>query len=103
MGYARGSSDAEHGLRFYDPQTLKRVSYSEPDNLWGSHPQYCDHPRLCRHGVHRVGASISPNGIRLLTLEVQIPRSQHASAGYLIPSADGSLVLTSSGVYSRSW
>ena len=69
----RGSSDAEHpkGARFYDPQTLKRVSYSEPDNLWGSHPQY---PAIIRASADGMAFTawvprISPNGIRLLTLE----------------------------------
>ena len=33
--------------------------------------------------------------------KAHVGRSQHQSAGYLIPSPDGSLVLTSSGVYSQ--
>ena len=108
MGYASAGPamlNTRKGLRFYDPQTLKRVSYSEPDNLWGSHPQY---PAIIRASADGMAFTawvprISPNGIRLLTLEGNkySMRSQHASAGYLIPSADGSLVLTSSGVYSQ--
>ena len=108
MGYASAGPvmlNTRKGLRFYDPQTLKRVSYSEPDNLWGSHPQY---PAIIRASADGMAFTawvprISPNGIRLLTLEGNkySMRSQHASAGYLIPSSDGSLVLTSSGVYSQ--
>ena len=108
MGYASAGPvmlNTRTGLRFYDPQTLKRVSYSEPDNLWGSHPQY---PAIIRASADGMAFTawvprISPNGIRLLTLEGNkySLRSQHTSAGYLVPNADGSLVLTSSGVYSQ--
>lgn len=108
MGYASAGPmmlNTRNGLRFYDPQTLKRVSYSEPNNIWGSHPQYPAIIRASADGMTFTAwvPRISPNGIRLLTLEGNkySMRSQHASAGYLIPNADGTLVLTSSGVYSQ--
>lgn len=93
------------GTRFYDPRTLKRIHYGEPNNLWASHPQYPVQVRASADGQAFTAwvPNISPNGIRLLSLqgESYTTRSQHASAGYLLPSADGTLVLTSSGVYSQ--
>lgn len=93
------------GVRFYDPRTLKRVSYGEEHNLWASHPQYPVQVRASADGQSFTAwvPRISPNGIRLLSLQGKrfTMRSQHTSAGYLVPSADGTLVLTSSGVYSQ--
>ncbi|MBL67227.1 MAG: hypothetical protein CMO74_02060 [Verrucomicrobiales bacterium] len=94
-----------NGARFYNPQTLKRESYGQRDNFWASHPQYPMQVRASMDGTAFTGWTprISPNGIRLLTLtgKTHNLRSQHSSAGYLIPSPDGTMVLTSSGVYSQ--
>ena len=93
------------GARFYDPLTLKQVSFGQKDTFWMAHPS---HPLRIRASLDGTSFTawapgISPSGIRLLTLigKSHHVRSQHSSAGYLIPSPDGSLVLTSGGVYSQ--
>ncbi len=93
------------GARFYDPLTLKKVSFGQPDNFWKAHPSSPLRIRASLDGTSFTAwaPGSSPSGIRLLTLmgKTHVVRSQHQSAGYLIPSPDGSLVLTSSGVYSQ--
>lgn len=93
------------GARFYNPDTLKQVSYGQPDNFWMAHPSHPLHIRASLDGASFTAwaPGISPSGIRLLTLigKTHHVRSQHSSAGYLIPNPGGSLVLTSGGVFSE--
>jgi len=111
-GFVMGAGSAgpalmltRRGARFYDPLTLKKISFGQKDNFWMPHPSHPLRVRASLDGTHFAAwaPGISPSGIRLLTLMGQTHqlRSQHTSAGYLIPSPDGSLVLTSSGVYSQ--
>lgn len=93
------------GIRFYDPKTLKKISYKQPDNFWMPHPSHPLRAYASLDGLSFAAwaPGISPNGIRLMTLHGNSHTliGKHTSAGYTIPSPDGTLMLTSKGVFSQ--
>ena len=71
---------------------------------WHAHPQYPLQVRASADGSAFAAwePGLSPSGIRLMILEGDSAQSryEHNSAGILQPSYDGSLLFTSTGVYS---
>jgi S1-C subfamily serine protease len=95
------------GPKFLDFNTLKLVEIKGDESRFGNwrpHPQYPLEVRVSADGTTFAAwePGLSPSGIRTLTLEGNTARSryEHNSAGALLPSNDGSLLFTSTGIYS---
>lgn len=94
---------AGHFLR--DLATLGPFDLVKPDREWGSNytSQHAYHANASADGQTFAGwEDVSPSGIRTMRLEGNSAtyRSQHESAGELMPSHDGSVLFTRNGVYS---
>jgi hypothetical protein len=96
-----------NGPRFLDVNTLKLVDFKSDESRlgnWRPHPQYPLEVRCSADGSEYAAwePGLSPSGIRTLTVEGSSlhSRYEHNSAGVLLPSNDGSLLFTSSGIYS---
>ena len=92
------------GPRFMDSITLKLVETNADRNgMWNPHPQYPLKAAASADGstYAALEPGLSPSGLRYLRFDNgQITtKYQHTSVGEELPSADGSLIFTSSGVY----
>jgi hypothetical protein len=92
------------GPKFMDPETLKpaEITVGALGTNWVPHPQY---PLAVRAGADGTSFAawqpgISPMGVRMMNLvgKTATGRYKHDSAGILLPSFDGSLLFTASGV-----
>jgi hypothetical protein len=92
------------GPRFMDVNTLKVLDAVQTAQRWRPHPQYPLSVRASADGTTYAAwePGLSPSGLRLLQIQGNqlVAKDEHDSAGILIPSYDGSLLFTSTGLYS---
>jgi hypothetical protein len=94
---------AGHFLR--DVETLGPFALAKPDWPWRASisSQQANYANASADGQTFAGwADVSPSGIRTMQLDRNVAtcRSEHTSAGELVPSHDGSFLFTGNGVYS---